>query len=308
VKRPEGFDPQARRQPPTPPPVDKQERGARVPRANKVPKERNTFVDDERAATRELREARRELRAAARDRKKFERGEVKRFTKRTRTRRAVITTAISMVVVLAVLFAVAVFSPLLALREITIEGTSRIDKADVLEAVDGQLGTPLALVDLGRLERELGTFPVIRSFVTETVPPNTLIIHIVEREPVGVIANGDSFDLVDPAGVVIQTVDERPEVLPLISVSSEADAAFESIVEVLLVLPDDLLARVNTITATTKDDVMFRLRGDRQRVVWGSVDDSAEKARVLDILLGKKNASEVREYDVTAPEAVVVKR
>lgn len=308
MKRPEGFDPQARRQPPTPPPVEKQERAARVPRAAKAPKERNPFVDDERAATRELREARRELRAAARDRKKFERGEVKRFTKRTRTRRAVITTAISMVVVLAVLFAVAVFSPLLALREITIEGTTRIDKIEVLEAVDGQLGTPLALVDLTRLESELATFPLIRSFVTETVPPNTLVIHIVEREPVGVVANGDRFDLVDPAGVVIQTVDERPDVLPLITASSESDVAFESIVEVLLVLPDDLLERVNTITATTKDDVMFRLRGDRQRVVWGSVDDSAEKARVLDILLGKKNAEDVREYDVRAPEAVVVKR
>jgi len=308
VKRPEGFDPQARRQPPTPPPVEKQERAARVPRAQKAPKERNTFVDDERAATRELREARRELRAAARDRKKFERGEVKRFTKRTRTRRAIVTTAISMVVVLAVLFAVAVFSPLLALREITIEGTTRIDKTEVLEAVDGQLGTPLALLDLARLENELATFPLIRSFVTETVPPNTLVIHIVEREPVGVVANGEKYDLVDPAGVVIQTVDERPDVLPLITASSDSDVAFDSIVEVLLVLPDDLLERVNTITATTKDDVMFRLRGDRQRVVWGSVDDSAEKARVLDILLGKKNSADVREYDVRAPEAVVVKR
>jgi len=304
VKRPEGFDPQARRQPPTPPPVEKNERPAR----QRAEKPTNTFADDERAATRELRAARRDLRAAARDRKRFERGEVKRFTKRTRTKRALWTTAISIVAVLVLLMAVAVFSPLLALREITIEGTDRVDKTEVLAAVDGQLGTPLALIDLARLENELSTFPLIRSFVTETVPPNTLVIHIVEREPVGVVANGEKYDLVDPAGVVVQTVDERPDALPLISVSSDSDAAFESIVEVLLALPDDLLERVNTITASTKDDVMFRLRGDRQRVVWGSVDESAEKARVLDILLGKKNASSVREYDVRAPQAVVVKR
>jgi len=213
--------------------------------------------------------------------------------------------------VLAVLLGIAVFSPLLSLREITVDGTSRVDKADVLEAVDGQLGTPLALIDLARIEDELSAFPLIRSFVTETVPPNTLVIHIVERQPVGVIATATGFQLIDPAGVVVQTAATRPDDVPLIEVAGEAktgDAAFESTVEVLLALPNDLLARVDTITASTKDDVSFELRGAKQRIVWGSVDESAKKARVLEVFLSTNKTKAFKEYDVSSPDAVVVSR
>lgn len=314
MKRPEGFDPQARRpQPaaPTPPPRQprepKQPREAqqpKQPRAEKAPRVAAHPEPDVRAATRELRKA-------ERARKRFERGEVKRFTRRTRERRAVVTTTLVIVGVLVVLLGVAVFSPLLSLKQITVDGTSRVDKAEVLKAVDGQLGTPLALIDLARIEKELSAFPLIRSFVTETVPPNTLVIHIVEREPVGVLATDTGFQLIDPAGVVVQTVATRPDNVPLIQVSGEAktgDAAFESTVEVLLALPSDLLARVDSISASTKDDVTFELRGDRQRIVWGSVDESAKKARVLEVFLSTNNTKSFKEYDVSSPDAVVVSR
>ena len=56
------------------------------------------------------------------------------------------------------------------------------------KAVDGQLGVPLALLDEDRIRTELGEFSLIRSYVTELVPPDTLLIHIVERAPIGVIA------------------------------------------------------------------------------------------------------------------------
>lgn len=259
----------------------------------------------------DARAARRAARAAARERKRFERGEVRRFTRRSRTRRTLWLTIVGIVAALAVVLAIAIFSPLLALREITVEGTSRIDKADVVAAIDGQLGTPLALLDNSRIVTELSDFALIRSFVTETVPPGTLVVHIVEREPVAVIAAGERFALIDPAGIVVRTMTKRPDELPLITVEGEAtpsNTAFESAVEVLLALPDDLLARVDSVTASTKDDVTFTFRGKGQKVVWGSVDLSAQKARVLDTLLGLKNASTVTKYDVRAPESVVITR
>ena len=212
---------------------------------------------------------------------------------------------------LAVVLGIAIFSPLLALRDIQVEGTSRIKKADIVAAIDGQIGTPLALLDNQRIVSELSDFALIRSFVTETVPPGTLVIHIVEREPVAVVAAGERFALIDPAGVVVRTITARPDELPLITVEGEAaagNAAFDSAVEVLLALPDDLLVRVDAVTASTKDDVAFTFRGKHQTVVWGSVDLSAQKARVLETLLGLKNASTVKKYDVRAPESVVITR
>ncbi|TBN58513.1 FtsQ-type POTRA domain-containing protein [Glaciihabitans arcticus] len=250
------------------------------------------------------------MRRAARERKRFERGEVRRFTRRLRSRRAFWLTTGGIAATLVLVLAIAVFSPILALREITIQGTSRIDKKDVLAAVNGQLGTPLALVDEAQLERALSAFPLIRSYVTETVPPNTLIINIEEREPVGVIQRGEEFDLVDPAGVPVQTTAERPADVPLIVVdgAETEGAAFDSAVEVLLALPPAMLAQVDTITASTQDDVRFVIRGVGQSVIWGSADRSAYKARVLTALFAKTKQSVKYEYDVSAPESAVITR
>ena len=60
----------------------------------------------------------------------------------------------------------AVYSPILALRTITVDGTSRIDAVEVQTAVDGQLGTPLALLDYDAITKDLTVFPLIRSYVT----------------------------------------------------------------------------------------------------------------------------------------------
>jgi cell division protein FtsQ len=329
VKRPEGFDPQSRRpvQPPVAQPkpakaqkppkapkpakAQKPAKASTTPHPAKAPTVHPSIRDRHEHPAVDVRAARKAARLAARERKRFERGEVRRFTRRTRTRRTLWLTIAGIVVTLAVVLGVAIFSPLLALRDIEVEGTSRIEKAEVIAAIDGQLGTPLALLDNQRIVRELSDFALIRSFVTETVPPGTLVIHIVEREPVAVIAAGERFAFIDPAGVVVRTMTERPDDLPLIKVDGEATAgnvAFDSIVEVLLALPDKLLARVNSVTASTKDDVTFEFRGKGQTVVWGSVDLSAQKARVLDTLLGLKNASTVKKYDIRAPESVVITR
>ena len=135
-------------------------------------------------------QARKSVRSAARKRRGYERGEVRRFTRRSRRRRITVGVVAGLVATMLAMVAVAVYSPLLALETIRIEGTSRVDPDDIHAAIDDQLDTPLALVDMGRLERELGNFPLIRSYVTETVPPNTLVIHIVEREPIGAVAAG----------------------------------------------------------------------------------------------------------------------
>jgi len=213
-------------------------------------------------------------------------------------------------VVFVTLIAVAVWSPLLALKEITIVGANRVDAAAVHEAIDGQLGTPLALVDLDRLTDELAAFPLIRSFTTESVPPHTLVVTIVERQPVGLVADGSQFAVVDPAGIVIEHVATRTPGLPVIAAgdASIGNPAFASAVEVLIALPPELLAQVDTITATTKDDVTFVLAGDVQAVTWGSVDRSEFKARVLATLLTTQAPTARVEFDISAPDAPVVRQ
>lgn len=249
-------------------------------------------------------------RRADRIRARSARAEIKRFTRRARRRRIGWLSALAVVAVVAGLIAVAVFSPILALREIRVDGTTRLDPVVLQQAVSGQLGTPLALIDDGRIRQELSQFTSIRSYVTELVPPGTLVIHIVERTPLGAVASPAGFDVVDAAGVVLESTSTRPVGLPLLQIDAEGleGTGFAAMTEVLIALPPDVLAQVDSISARTRDDVTLRLVGSEQRVVWGSADDSDRKALTLATMLSLFVGAGAGEYDVSAPGSAVFRR
>ncbi|WBU38737.1 FtsQ-type POTRA domain-containing protein [Homoserinibacter sp. YIM 151385] len=258
-----------------------------------------------RSAPASAREARAELRRAVRARRRAERSELRRFTRRARTRRIAWITAAGILVVFGGLIAVAVFSPLLALRTITVEGASRLDAGELERAVSDQLGTPLALLDESRIRAALGEYRLIESYATELVPPGTMIIHVVERTPIGAVRIDGGVELIDPAGVVVDTLERRPAGIPVVRVPDDGtdSPAFRAIAEVLLAMPPERRENVRTVTATTPDDVSFTMTGGRT-VVWGSAERSSHKSEVL-VRLIRANASRPGEYDVSAPGSAV---
>lgn len=252
------------------------------------------------------RAARARLRAARRARKQYERNEVRRFTTRSRRRRNLWITLIATVLALVAFVLVGVFSPLMALRSIEVTGTNRIQAAEVAEALDDQLGTPLPLLDLAEVKRQLSEFSLIRSFVTESRPPGTLVVRIVEREPVGTITSEAGFDLVDAAGVVIESGAERPAGYPLVLADGgTSGAGFQAAVAVVGALPENIRVQLDSVTAATKDDVTLTLVGGA-RVVWGNAERSEYKAVVLGAIVSNPVGS-VTEYDVSSPDSAVVR-
>ena len=249
--------------------------------------------------------ARHDLKRAEKARRAYERGEARRFTRRSRRRRITwIVSGASLLLVVSFVTG-AVYSPLLSLKTIRVEGASRVSSASVRAAVDAQVGRPLALVDFDSITRSLSKFPLIRSFVTETVPPDTLIIRIAERAPIATVATSSGFSVVDPAGIVIESGAERQPGLPLVELGAATrdSPAFTASVGVLLALPLDLLKQVDTVTAQTSDDVTLTLTGG-QSVVWGSVDQSALKAKVLAAVITVGGTT--TKYDVSAPNHPVL--
>ncbi|MGV8911106.1 MAG: FtsQ-type POTRA domain-containing protein [Rhodoglobus sp.] len=247
--------------------------------------------------------ASKQLRQAARARKRAERAELRRFTRRARNRRLVLLSVAGLTASLLALITVAVFSPILALRNVVVDGTNRIDPAEIQAAIETQMGTPLALLNFDAITEELSVFPLIRSYVTEIVPPDTLLVHVVEREPIGAVQVDGVFRLVDPAGITIQESAESIEGVPVIDAGGgdTASPAFVAVTEVLLSLPADLRTRVSSASATTKDDVSFVLSGVGQGVVWGNASESARKAALLARLISLTDAATAGEFDVSAP-------
>jgi cell division protein FtsQ len=241
-------------------------------------------------------------RSAAREIRRSERIESRRFTRHSRRRRLTWLGAAATIVLLGGVLAVAVFSPVLALRTVDVQGAQTISAAAVRAALNDQVGTPLALLDTAKIDRDLSRFTLIRSYVTEVVPPNTLVVRIVERQAIAVIANGNNFDQVDPAGVVLKTSATRAG-LPVIDIGSAKPGgpAFTAAVKVLLAMPSSVASQVATVSATTLDDVSLTLTGNSHTVIWGSSADSEAKALTLASMLKIKQCRALPVLNVTAP-------
>ena len=69
------------------------------------------------------------------------------------------------------------------------------------------------------MRSELSHIILIRSYVTEIVPPNTLVVRIVERKPSAYCTPARATPSVDPAGVVLAT-SGTPAGLPVIDIGN----------------------------------------------------------------------------------------
>jgi cell division protein FtsQ len=256
-------------------------------------------------------ETAREARVAKRRRRLLERAEVRRFTRRSRHRRAAWITGASIFLAFGISILVAVFSPLMALQTIEVKGTNRVDATQLRQALSEQIGTPLARLDFEEIKRDIAGFPLIESYVTEEAPPHTLVVTVTERTPVVAVQSGKSFDLVDPAGIVVQSSPTQPANMPVADVGNAklGSSVFRTMTEVVLALPSTVRAQVTSVKASTADDVTLTLQ-DKSTVVWGNPDDSEAKAALLAALVkdhSARNPGVVVEYDVSAPDNGVIR-
>ncbi|AOX44832.1 FtsQ-type POTRA domain-containing protein [Microbacterium sp. BH-3-3-3] len=245
---------------------------------------------------------------ASRARRRALSAEVRRFTVRQRRRRRVWIGVAAAFLVMVLGTAGAAYSPLFAVERIEVVGASQLDVAAVTDALDGQVGTPLALVDDSAVKAALVRFPLVESYTLEARPPHDLVVRVVERTPIGVLQSTAGFTVVDAAGVALSTTPDAPAGQPLLEIAGGTDSdAFRAAGRVMRALPDAVRAQVTGVSASTPDDVTLTLGATGSRVAWGSSDRSAEKAVVLDRLMAKSPPDRTKEYDVTSPEAGVVR-
>ena len=252
--------------------------------------------------------AARSARAATRARKKAERTEYRRFTVTTRQRRLTWTAGVGSVVTLVVLVIIVTTSPLMSLRTIKVEGAVRLTNAQVIEQLQPLAGLPLAQVSGADVARELSDVALIQSVDTRVELPDTLAVSIIERTPLGAVGTAGNFRVVDQAAVELWSDTVRPSELPLIGVAADSDdRGFRAIVEALAVIPEEVLRRIDRITASSADTVAFSLRDSDHQVLWGSSEFSAQKARALPAALQAAGAAGTKLIDLSTPETVVIR-
>lgn len=250
--------------------------------------------------------ARERLRNAGRARRNREKREQRRFTEHLRVRRRRWFVAGGAVLGLALFVVVGVFTPIMAVKDIQLQGVHSVDAEALQVALSRFEGVPLALVSDQDVHRAIEPFPLVQRYSIERIPPHTLIVHIEERMAVIAMEREGGFDLFDPAGVLLGRVAERPVGVPLGSpeLTDTASPAFLAASSVIRDMPEDLRQLLVSVQASNAQDVNFELSNGTQ-VLWGESKESQRKSVVLRSMLASIGAPGL--IDVSAPEAPVFK-
>lgn len=229
----------------------------------------------------------------ARSRRRFAR---RQWARRWLAWKYVVAALVLVALLVTALWAV-FFSSVLAVSGVEVTGAETIGAAAVRRAAAVPVGEPLARVDLDAIESRVEALAVVRSADVARKWPDRVLISIQERVAIAVVEIGGRLRGMDASGVVFRDYRRPPVDLPRVEVTSGTDRdALEEAAKVVSALPAVLSAQVDHVEVVTVDQISLALRDGRE-VVWGSAEQSQEKARVLLALLEQ----DAQTYDVSVP-------
>ena len=215
------------------------------------------------------------------------------------------------------------FSPVLAARQVRVEGVPADSVAAVRQRAAVPLGRPLLRLDTGAIRSRVLASGGLADVRVSRSWPSTVVITADRRVPVLVLRNPQGqLKVVDASGLAYASVDAAPKGLPVVSLrdhpggSSGGDTgafagaaldrrALAAVVSLVTVLPDGLSGQLRDLTLTPPEDVSFRV--GRVTVRWGSGDHPEVKLRVLRALLKEPGLRKRGgTIDVSAPDSPTV--
>ncbi len=189
------------------------------------------------------------------------------------------------------------FSSVLAVQGVTVTGTGYLKSAEIEAAARVPSGRPLARVDLDVIRARVEALAPVESADVTRAWPDRIRIEVTERTAVAVVEVAGSLRGMDADGVFFRSYPDPPRNLPVVQIPGDADSQTRrEVAGVLAAMPADMARRVDHVEAQSVDQITLVLR-DGRTVVWGSADQSAQKAQVLEKLL----TYDAQTYDVSVP-------
>jgi cell division protein FtsQ len=108
-------------------------------------------------------------------------------------------------------------TPALSVRSIQVKGCESVSTSKVLRMSGVRIGDPLLKVDLEDVRHSIVRHPRIKDALVARHLPDTLVIQVMERQPIAVIYGDDGFMMTDGEGFVLARTDSYTVGYPLIS-------------------------------------------------------------------------------------------
>jgi cell division septal protein FtsQ len=189
------------------------------------------------------------------------------------------------------------FSSVLSVEEVSVTGTSYLTPEQVEKAAGVPVGRPLARVDLQTVEARVEAMPAVEDATVSRSWPHGVAIAVEERTAVAVVTVGGTVTGMDAKGVLFRDYPQQPKDLPDIRTSGSTDQQVRrETASVVAALPPEIARQVDHLQVSSIDQITLVLR-DGRTVLWGSAEESATKAKVLEVLLKRPGST----YDVSVP-------
>ncbi|NLE97825.1 MAG: FtsQ-type POTRA domain-containing protein [Propionibacterium sp.] len=199
-------------------------------------------------------------------------------------------------VIVGVLVWLFFFSSTFLTSETAVEGARIVTVEEYVATAAVPTGEPLARVDVRAVEERVRSLSEVAAVEVSRDFPGTVRIVVTERLAVYQLQDLDTYSWVDEHGVIFRTGEALVESMPVVDVDEAEERLLADVATVVEHLPAPIASSVERIEAGSVDLIELVLDDDR-RVVWGSAEESALKAEVLDTLL----QVEADVYDVSAP-------
>ena len=233
----------------------------------------------------------------------------KRFV-RKRTKYLVTGSAFFAVIVLVL---IVLASPIIAVRQVDIEGPKYMNE-DVLVAVEQSLlGKALLTVDTRAASRRLEEDPWVETVRIRQFFPSRLLIEIAERVPVAWFIGVDNrARIVDAQGRVLAVEDGQPTeylqitgVGPNLSPGNSAGALYKAAAQLATGLPEELAKIVLNVGTGGPNQLVMTLRSGTL-VNFGEPVDVLNKLISLVVLLRRQDSRQIISIDLSNPDIPTV--
>ncbi len=206
-------------------------------------------------------------------------------------------------------------SPLLDVDGIDVVGADRTARDDLVKASGIRFGDALIDLDEGGAARAVASLPWVLSATVERRWPDSVVIEVVERQPVATAPSADDgWAVVDATGQVLSVLESSPSnllaldgIAPAGPPGSVLGGSAVELLAVAAAVPAELRPRVSAVLAGDQGGVELRLRPEGT-VRLGPPRQLDEKFRAALTVLGQVDTQALATIDVRIPESPVLTR
>lgn len=191
-------------------------------------------------------------------------------------------------------------------REVLVAGRNQTSREDLRKAVRVARGAPILGIDIDAAKRRVEALPWVASASVERMLPDTVLINVIERQPLVLWQRQGKFSLLDHDGVVI--VDKGLERFSdlLVVVGDDAPAHAADLLQVLGTQPA-LMRKVKAAVRVGGRRWNVRLSGDID-VQLPARDAATAWARLAEFERTHKVLTrDVRILDLRLPDRLIVR-